>query len=365
MPARPPRPPRTSRPGTAARSAAGRSDQEGPPDEPGRAQGAPLADAGAAAGRAIEPALHFIATPIGAARDITLRALDLLAGADVLAAEDTRSLRHLMDIHGVALAGRPLVAYHDHNGAAVRPRLLAALAEGRSVVYASEAGTPLVADPGYQLARAAIDAGHPVRAAPGPSALLAALAVSGLPTDRFLFAGFLPPQAAARRRTLAELAAVAATVVIYESPKRVRRTLGELCETFGEQREAAVCRELTKRFEEVARGTLASLADRFSAADPRGEVVLVIDRAGSGGDSVGDLDAVLRSGLALMSVGNAASAAAQACGVPRRVAYARALALRAADEDGAGGAPAGSGDGPIARSTGAGQGSETTGGGAG
>ena len=143
--------------------------------------------------KTVPPGLHFIATPIGAARDITLRALDILAGSDVLAAEDTRTLRHLMEIHGVALNGRPLWAYHDHNGEAVRPRILAALAEGKSVAYASEAGTPLVADPGYQLSKAAIAAGHVVLAAPGPSAVLAALTVSGLPSDKFMFVGF-PPQ---------------------------------------------------------------------------------------------------------------------------------------------------------------------------
>ncbi len=154
--------------------------------------------------RAVPPGLHFIATPIGAARDITLRALDILAAADVLAAEDTRTLRHLMEIHGVALGDRPLLPYHDHNGEAMRPRLLRALAEGKSVAYASEAGTPLVADPGFQLARAAIAAGYPVLAAPGPSAVLAALTVSGLPTDRFLFAGFPPAGAGDRAKFLAE-----------------------------------------------------------------------------------------------------------------------------------------------------------------
>ncbi|MDD8023474.1 MAG: SAM-dependent methyltransferase, partial [Paracoccaceae bacterium] len=142
--------------------------------------------------------LYFLATPIGAARDITLRALDILTSADVIAAEDTRTLRHLMEIHGVALNHRPLIAYHDHNGEAARPKLLRALSEGKSVAYASEAGTPLVADPGYQLGRAAIAAGHPVFAAPGPSAVLAALTVSGLPSDRFLFAGFPPNTASAR-----------------------------------------------------------------------------------------------------------------------------------------------------------------------
>lgn len=153
---------------------------------------------GAAGGGPLDPGLYLVATPIGAARDITLRALDILAAADVLAAEDTRTLRHLMEMHGLRPGDRPLLAYHDHNGARMRPRILGHLEAGRSVAYASEAGTPLIADPGFQLARAAREAGHAVRAAPGASAVLAALTVCGLPTDRFLFAGFAPPQAAAR-----------------------------------------------------------------------------------------------------------------------------------------------------------------------
>lgn len=275
----------------------------------------------------MEAGLHLIATPIGAARDITLRALDILAQADVLAAEDTRSLRHLMEIHGVALAGRPLLAYHDHNGAAMRPRILAALAEGRSVAYASEAGTPLVADPGYQLARAAVAGGHVLRAAPGPSAVLAALAVSGLPTDRFLFAGFPPATAGARAAFLAELAAVPATVILFESPKRVIRTLGELAQSFGEGREAVVCRELTKRFEEVTRGTIGSLVADFAGRDVKGEIVLVIGRPLPVvvGDS--DVDAALRAALVRQTVKVATAEVAASLGLPRREVYQRALRI--------------------------------------
>lgn len=282
-----------------------------------------------AAPPALAPGLHFVATPIGAARDITLRALDILAGADVLAAEDTRTLRHLMEIHGIALGGRPLVAYHDHNGAAVRPRLMRALAEGRSVAYASEAGTPLVADPGYQLARAAIEAGYPVLAAPGPSAVLAALTVSGLPTDRFLFAGFPPATAGARRRFWDEFANVPATLVFYESPKRISRTLGELCEAWGEQRPAAVCRELTKRFEEVTRGTLGGLAAEFASREVKGEIVLVVDRPGVPAQQEGALEAALREALVGQSVKDAAASVAAALGLPRREVYQVALRLNA------------------------------------
>lgn len=275
----------------------------------------------------VAPGLHFIATPIGAARDITLRALDLLAGADVLAAEDTRTLRHLMEIHGIALNDRPLVAYHDHNGAAARPRLLRALAEGKSVVYASEAGTPLVADPGYQLARAAIEAGHPVVAAPGPSAVLAALTVSGLPTDRFLFAGFPPAGAGQRKTFLAEIAQVPATVVLYESPKRVGKLLTELAESFGQDRHAAVCRELTKRFEEVTRATLSELARDFAERPVKGEIVVVVDRPGAVTADAETLDAALRTALRSASVKDAVAQVSQMLNMPRRTVYQAALEI--------------------------------------
>jgi 16S rRNA (cytidine1402-2'-O)-methyltransferase len=230
-----------------------------------------------------------------------------------------------MEIHGVALGGRPLVAYHDHNGPAVRPRLLAALAEGKSVAYVSEAGTPLVADPGFALARAAIAAGHQVHAVPGPSAVMAALTVSGLPTDRFLFAGFLPVKAGARRSFLEELAPVPATLVIFEAPGRTAATLAACREALGE-REAALCRELTKRFEEVRRGTLADLAAAAEADPPRGEVVLVIDRGRDAPDAA-DMEAQLREALKTMSLKEAAAAVAEALSLPRRQVYQAALKI--------------------------------------
>ena len=275
----------------------------------------------------LEPGLYFVATPIGAARDITLRALDILGAADVLAAEDTRTLRHLMDIHGIALGDRPLVAYHDHNGERVRPRLLRDLAEGRSVAYASEAGTPQVADPGYQLARAAIEAGHPVRTAPGPSAALAALTVSGLPSDRFMFAGFPPATASARRSWLADLARVDATLILYESPKRVRDLLGELAQSFGDGRKAAVCRELTKRFEETRRGTLGELARDFAEREVKGEIVVLVDRAGKIEADEATVEEAMRRALKTMTVKDAAQAVADAYGLHRRTAYQMALKL--------------------------------------
>lgn len=283
--------------------------------------------------KALDAGLYLIATPIGAARDITLRALDILATAEVIAAEDTRSLRHLMEIHGIAPGDRPMISYHDHNADAARPKLLRALAEGRSVVYASEAGTPLVADPGYQLARAAVAEGHRLVSAPGPSAVLAALTVSGLPSDRFLFAGFAPPAQAARAAFLKDLAAVPATLILYESPKRLGALLTEAASQLGPDREAAVCRELTKKFEEVRRGSLGELADTYAGDAPKGEIVVLIDRARGRAAGPEEVDAALTDALGRLSVKDAAAEVAAALGLPRREVYQRALDLgRAARE---------------------------------
>jgi len=276
---------------------------------------------------AIQPGLHFVATPIGAARDITLRALDILAGADVLAAEDTRTLRHLMEMHGVALNGRMVLAYHDHNGDQMRPRLIEALKAGKSVAYASEAGTPLVADPGFQLARAAIDEGLTVLAAPGPSALLCALSVSGLPTDRFFFAGFLPPKSAARKTALRDLAQVPGSIIFYESPRRIDACLRDMIETLGPNRQAAICRELTKRFEEILRGTLADLSESLAGRDLKGEIVVVVDRADPVPASAQTVEDALREALKTQSSKDAAAQVAQAFGLTRRDLYQLTLSL--------------------------------------
>jgi 16S rRNA (cytidine1402-2'-O)-methyltransferase len=229
-------------------------------------------------GGGLAPGLYVVATPIGAARDITLRALDVLAAADAIAAEDTRTLRKLLGLHGVGLAGRPIWAYHDRNGTAQRPRILAALAAGQTVALVSEAGTPLISDPGYALIRAAREAGHTVHPVPGPSAVIAALSVAGLPTDRFFFAGFAPAAAAARRRFLRGLAAVPGTLVFYESPRRINALLRDLAEQFGNDHRAVLTRELTKRFEDVMPGTLAALAEATERTPPKGEIVLLVDR---------------------------------------------------------------------------------------
>ncbi len=276
----------------------------------------------------LSPGLYLVATPIGSARDITLRALDILAGADILLAEDTRNTRRLMDIHGVRLSGRPLWPYHDHNGAAQRSKVLAALRDGRSVALVSDAGTPLIADPGFDLARAAIAEDLPVTAAPGASALLTALSVSALPTDRFLFAGFLPPKSAARRKALTGLATVPTTLVFYESPKRLAATLADMAATLGPDREAAISRELTKKFEETRRGPLGLLAEAYAAGPPpKGEIVISIGPPPDREADPEDIDAALRTALASASVKDAATSVAQSLGIPRKQAYARALAL--------------------------------------
>ena len=275
--------------------------------------------------RAIPPGLHLIATPIGAARDITLRALDVLAGADVLVAEDTRTLKHLMEIHGIPVGGRPMIAYHDHSGDGVIARLLAVLREGKSVAYASEAGTPLISDPGFELARAVAAAGLPMTAAPGPCAAICALTLSGLPSDRFLFAGFIPSTKSARRAALAEIAQVQATLIFYESPKRLAASLSDMTETLGAGRQGVVCRELTKRFEEVARGTLSELALTFAERDVKGEVVVLVDRAPPVEVTEATITDALDQALLTMRVKDAATFVSQTLGISRKLAYQIAL----------------------------------------
>lgn len=279
----------------------------------------------------VSAGLHLVSTPIGSARDITLRALDILSGADVIAAEDTRTARKLMEIHGLAVKGRRFVAYHDHSSARDRDEIVAMIAAGASVAYVSEAGTPLVADPGYALARAVIAAGLLVLAAPGPSAVLAALAVSGLPTDRFAFVGFLSAQPVQRDRDIADLRDLPMTLVIYESPRRVARTAARMAEILGPDRPAAICRELTKKFEEVRRGTIGELAEILAAGPTRGEYVIVLGKGQAGASTETDLRAALQEALATMRVKDAATAVAGALGVPRRDVY--RMALEIAKED--------------------------------
>ncbi|WP_432817409.1 16S rRNA (cytidine(1402)-2'-O)-methyltransferase [Sulfitobacter sp. JB4-11] len=274
---------------------------------------------------------YLVGVPIGTARDITLRALDVLASADVLAAEDTRSLRRLMDIHGVPLGDRRVIALHDHSADRVQDQLLTAVRDGKSVAYASEAGMPLIADPGFELARAARVAGLPLTCAPGPSAVLTALALGGLPTDAFFFAGFLPNAKAARCRALEGVAEVEGTVVFYESPKRLGAMLRDAADVLGTTRQAAVCRELTKRFEEVQRGTLSELADRYAQKPPKGEIVVLIDRGRSETVREIDITSALHEALEKMSMRDAVDAVSVTHGLPRRKVYQAALALEKDD----------------------------------
>jgi 16S rRNA (cytidine1402-2'-O)-methyltransferase len=276
--------------------------------------------------------LYFVATPIGTARDITLRALDILASADVIAAEDTRSMRKLMDIHGIPLNGRPMLAYHDHNGDKVRPKLMQYMAEGKSVAYGSEAGTPMIADPGYHLAKQVAETGHLVTSAPGPVAFITALTLSGLPSDRILFEGFLPNTKSQRCSKFAELAEIPATLVFYESPKRIAATLNDAIATLGGTRNAAIARELTKKFEEVRRGTLNDLRDSVATQPPKGEIVLLIDRARSSPVNQDDIDVQIRNALDKMSVKDAADMVSAATGQPKRKIYQRALAIDKSDD---------------------------------
>jgi len=276
---------------------------------------------------ALAPGLYFVGVPIGTARDITLRALDVLASADVLAAEDTRSLRRLMEIHGVPLDGRRILALHDHSNEATQNKLLDQIGAGKSVAYASEAGMPLIADPGFELGRAAGRAGLPVTCAPGPSAVLTALAVGGLPTDAFFFGGFLPNTKSARCTALETLRDVPGTLVFYESPKRLGAMLRDAAQVLGSTREAAMCRELTKKFEEVRRGTLAELAETYAKTSPKGEVVVLVDRGRSQSVSEADLETDLRRALTEHSMRDAVDLVAQAHDLPRRQVYQAALGL--------------------------------------
>lgn len=271
------------------------------------------------------PGLHLVATPIGNLGDITLRALETLAGVDIIACEDTRVSRRLTERYGMSAVLKP---YHEHNAEQARPKILARLQEGASIALISDAGTPLISDPGFKLVRDAAAAGHAVMALPGPSAVLAALAVAALPTDRFFFEGFLPSRPMARRARLAELAGIDATLVMFDSGHRVQETLRDLAGIMG-ARAAAVCRELTKLHEDVRRGTLPDLAAAADALETRGEFVLVVGPPAADARIMTqhDLDGLLRASLQRDSVKDAVAHAVDISGRPRREIYARALEL--------------------------------------
>lgn len=284
------------------------------------------------------PGLHLVATPIGNLGDITLRALEILAGTDLIACEDTRITRRLTERYGITAE---LTPYHEHNAAAARPKLLGRLAQGASIALVSDAGTPLISDPGYKLVREACAAGHPVHALPGPSSVLTALAVAALPTDRFFFEGFLPAKETARRARIAELARIDATLVLFESGNRVQDALRDLAASMG-ARDAAICRELTKLHEEVTRATLAELAAQADQLETRGEFVLVIGPPAADAQvlTAEALDELLRAQLADHSVKDAVAHTVALSGRPRREVYARALELakqaKGGQEDGHG-----------------------------
>ena len=269
--------------------------------------------------------LYLLATPIGNAGDISLRALNVLKGASVIAAEDTRVTAKLLAIHGIQ---RPLLAYNDHNGPEMRPKILARLEQGEAVVLVSDAGTPLVSDPGYKLVREAIAAGSAVVAIPGASAVLAGLTLSGLPSDRFLFAGFLPAKAGERQSALEELKGVRATLVFFESAQRLGEALEAMAEVLG-ARPAAVARELTKLHEEVRRGPLGELAAHYrKAGAPKGEVTLLVGPPAQASTDMAKVDAALKAALAFMPVKAAAEMIAGLTGASRKELYARALEFK-------------------------------------
>jgi 16S rRNA (cytidine1402-2'-O)-methyltransferase len=289
------------------------------------------------AGAAIEaPAaaagLYLVATPIGNLRDISLRALETLAAADIIACEDTRVTRTLTEHYGVATT---LTPYHEHNAAEARPKLLARLTDGQAVALVSDAGTPLISDPGYKLVRAAVEAGHAVVAVPGASAVLTALGAAGLPTDRFFFEGFLPPKQAGRQKRIAAIANIPATLVLFESGPRLAATLADLAAGLG-PRTAAICRELTKLHEEIRRDDLESLARHYAAGgETRGEIVIVVAPPADEAERADDVDDLLRRALTRVSVKDAVGEVALATGRPRREVYQRALALAKDGGDGA------------------------------
>jgi 16S rRNA (cytidine1402-2'-O)-methyltransferase len=276
----------------------------------------------------IEPGLHLVATPIGNLKDVSFRALSTLAAADAVVAEDTRVTKTLLAHYGIST---PLIAYHEHNARVIRPHLLARLEAGAKLALVSDAGTPLVSDPGFRLVQEALEKGVHVTSVPGPSAVLAALVVAGLPTDRFFFEGFLPHKSGPRRARLAELAHIPGTLVFFESPRRLAETLADCAAVLG-KRDAAIARELTKMFESVRRGALDELAAALAEEEPpKGEIVLLVAPPGAGAAqaSAADLDARIEEALNAHSVKDAASVVSAATGQPRRQVYARALELAA------------------------------------
>lgn len=307
------------RSGSLARQSSGRADSD---------QDIPAAGDWQSTGRKrpgeLPPGLYVTSTPIGHARDVSLRALDVLSGCDAILAEDTRVTARLLAIYGIE---KPLWPYNDHNGARERPRVLARLNGGARLALVSDAGTPLVSDPGFKLVRDALAAGITVEAIPGASAMLAALTLSGLPSDRFLFAGFMAARSGERRNQLEALRGVQATLIFFEAPQRLAESLADMADILGE-RPALVARELTKLHQELRRGSLSELADAFKGRQAKGEITLVVGPPGAEEPDWTRADRLLRQALAFMPVRAAVDLVAEALSLPRQETYARALVLK-------------------------------------
>ena len=281
----------------------------------------------------LKSGLYLVATPLGSARDITLRALDVLHSCDAIVAEDTRSMRKLLNIHNISIKGRPLFSYNDFNGDRVRPKILSLLSSNKAVAYASDAGMPLIADPGYQLSKQAAERGFYVTSVPGASACLTALSLSGLPTDRFFFEGFLPVSTEKRREKLKELAQIPSTLIFYESPKRLTKVFNDLIAVMGENRRAVIARELTKKFEQIISGTLGELYALIQKENLKGELVVLLDRPLSTSLTDTDIRAQLSVVLDKMSLKDASNFVAAAHGLSKRYVYSLALSIRDVSEE--------------------------------
>ena len=275
----------------------------------------------------LDAGLYFVATPIGSARDITLRALDVLYSADLLIAEDTRSLKKLMNIHQIPIRGRKVISYHDHNGERKRPLILEEIKNGKAVSYCSEAGSPLIADPGFQLGREVIKAGYKVLSVPGACALIAALTVAGLPTNQFFYAGFLPTTKNIRIKFLENLKEIPATIVFYESPKRLNKSISDMLEVMGPDRSLVIARELTKKFEEIIRTSLAEVQRELGNRVIKGEIVMLLGKKNESSLNIADIKELLLTEFEKYSLKESVANISVKTGINRSKVYKAALEL--------------------------------------
>ena len=275
----------------------------------------------------LDAGLYFVATPIGSARDITLRALDVLYSADLLIAEDTRSLKKLMNIHQIPIRGRKVISYHDHNGERKRPLILEEIKNGKVVSYCSEAGSPLIADPGFQLGREVIKAGYKVLSVPGACALIAALTVAGLPTNQFFYAGFLPTTKNIRKKFLENLKEIPSTIVFYESPKRLNKSISDMLEVMGPDRSLVIARELTKKFEEIIRTSLAEVQQELGNRVIKGEIVILLGKKNESSLNTADIKELLLLEFEKYSLKESVANISLTTGINRSKVYKAALEL--------------------------------------